>query len=239
VTLEPHDRLIVALDAPDRRAALEIVEDLAGVVSFFKVGLELTLASGLEELIPLLDARVFVDLKLPNDIPETVRRTVAVAAGLGARMLTLSASAAQPTIAAALAGRGAAEYPKLLFVPLLSSQDERDVGATADSTDLDRFLLDTARRGLDAGCDGLIASGPAIALFRTHFPHAVIVSPGIRLAGAATHDHKRSTTPGAAIRAGADYIVVGRPIRDAGSRVARRAMAQTIIDEIALADRSG
>jgi len=237
--MKPEERIIVALDVPTAGEALALVEELEGLVSFYKVGLELLLAGGLENLLVRLvrDSKVFVDLKLPNDIPETVRRAVAVATRLGVTFLTLSHSATRETLRAAIAGRAGSVHPRLLFVPVLSSLDGSDF-AGATQKPASEFGEDLVRRAKSAegdGVDGFIISGREIGLMRKAFPHATLVSPGIRPAGSPTDDHKRSCTPAEAIRLGADYIVVGRPIRNAAHR---RDAARRIIDEIADAPAS-
>ena len=231
-----RERLIVALDVPSRDLALAMVDDLGDAVSFYKVGLELLMSGDLQEVVRRIgrDKRVFVDLKLPSDIPETVRRAVVATAKLGAKFLTLSHSASAATIEAARRGRGEGATPELLFVPVLSSVDAGDVewqrqqqGAPGE------FRADMVRRATDAaraGVDGFIVSGQEIGVLRQAFPRATLVSPGIRPAGAAQDDHKRSCTPAEAIRLGADFLVVGRPIRDAANR---RDAAARIVDEIA------
>jgi orotidine-5'-phosphate decarboxylase len=228
-----RERLIVALDVPEKAEALAIVRELEGLVSFYKVGLELLMRGGIEELIRELtrDKRVFLDLKLPGDIDETVRRAVQLAADMGVTFLTLSATSEPPAIRAAHAGRGAAVLPRLLFVSYLSSRDEGDYRAAQPGSDVPftEHVVERSRMALESGCDGLIASGELIRTLRASFPRAILVSPGIRPAGTATDDHKRASTPGAAIAMGADYLVVGRPIRNAENR---RLVAQGIIGEI-------
>jgi orotidine-5'-phosphate decarboxylase len=222
------DRLIVPLDVPTPEAALELVRELDGVVGFFKIGLELLMTGAMARVIDELrgTSRLFLDLKLPDDIPETIRRAVEVGTGLGADFLTLSAGVGPETIHAAVEGRGRASGPKLLYVSYLSSRDRPDLGEVDRRSDA----------ALEAGCDGFIASGELIGRLRQRHPRAPIVSPGIRPRGAPKDDHKRSATPAEAIAAGADYLVVGRPIRDAADR---RAAAVQIISEIdaALAGR--
>lgn len=232
---QPHERIIVALDVPTSREALLIVDELGALVSFYKVGLELLMGGGMEALLRSLvqRARVFVDLKLPNDIPTTVRNAVRVASEVGVKFLTLSHSVTGVTIHAALQGRGDRPEPKLLLVPALSSLDKTDF-ARETGLDASEFGSDLVRRATDAknaGVDGFIISGPEIGLLRAAFPQVTLVSPGIRPAGASADDHKRSCLPAEAIRLGADYIVVGRPIRDARDR---RDAAKRIIDEVAV-----
>jgi orotidine-5'-phosphate decarboxylase len=232
--LKPAERLIVALDVPSRAEALQMVDSLAGLVSFYKVGLELLMSGGMEELLHRLarDHRVFVDLKLPSDIPETVRRVVDVAARMGVQFLTLSHSVTAGTIRDAVRGRGSRATPHLLFVSFLSSLDRSDFAEMTgrDPSQFETHLEERTAQAHAAGADGFIVSGPEIALLRKRYPGAFLVSPGIRPAGSSKDDHKRSSTPGEAIRAGADYIVVGRPIRDAPNR---RDAAAKIIAEIA------
>jgi orotidine-5'-phosphate decarboxylase len=221
-------KLIVALDVPTSKQALELVKELEGVVSFYKLGLELLMAGGLEPLLRELSGRhqLFVDLKLPSDIPTTVKRVVALAADVGVELFTLSGSATRETIEAALEGRGNHAGPKLLFVPFLSSQGHDAAGGA----DFETMLLDKAHFAKSAGVDGFIVSGQEIGLLRRTFPDVLLVSPGIRPSGARLDDHKRSCTPREAIELGANHLVVGRPIRDAADR---RHAAQAVIDEIA------
>jgi orotidine-5'-phosphate decarboxylase len=231
--LTGKDRLIVALDVPTVDEALTIVEQLDNV-SFFKVGLQLFITGGLPTLLQSLrQKKVFVDLKLPGDIANTISAVVDLCVSMNVTFLTLSESMPLPVIAVARTARNARQSsdPKLLTVPFLSSLDATDLtGVAAGETDLDTFILKRARAAIQAGCDGMIASGRAIQVCRQAFPRpTIIVSPGIRPAGASSDDHKRHTTPAEAIRLGADYLVVGRPIlKDPDPREA----ARRIIDEI-------
>jgi orotidine-5'-phosphate decarboxylase len=215
--MDARSRLIVALDVPTRQEALALVRELRGVVTMFKVGLELIVGGGVPEVVAALgpERRLFLDLKTPSDIPETVKRTVrAIASWPAIDMLTLDVHTSAPAIQAAREGRGGGSHPRLLLVSWLSSMDASDL----PGGDLDAHLRERAIFARAQGCDGMIASGNAIALVRAVWPEAVIVSPGVRAAGAATDDHKRAATPADAVRAGADYLVVGRPIRDAADR---------------------
>jgi orotidine-5'-phosphate decarboxylase len=236
--LAGHDRLIVALDVPSAHEAMTVVNRLTNV-SFFKVGWELFMAGvlkgDLRQLFELLASKkVFVDLKVPGDIDHTVTAVVDLCIELkNVKFLTLSESMPIKAIAAAGAARAAkqSENPKFLTVPFLSSLDESDLRATTGAAvTLEQYILGRATAALQAGCDGVIASGEAIRLCRQHLPaHALIVSPGIRPTGSPTNDHKRFTTPGQAIHLGADYLVVGRPITQAPDPLGA---AQRIIDEI-------
>jgi orotidine-5'-phosphate decarboxylase len=226
------ERLIVALDVPTVDEALRAVKDLDNV-SFFKVGLQLFMAGGLPTLLQSLrEKRVFVDLKVPGDISNTIAAVIDLCVAHDVTFLTLSESMPPAAIRAAAAARRArGSSLKLLTVPFLSSLDADDLLETTGTAEsLETHVLKRAKQAIDAGCDGVIASGAAIQWCRTAFPRpTLIVSPGIRPAGAATDDHKRHTTPRDAIRLGADYLVVGRPILRASDP---RAAADRVIREI-------
>ena len=230
--LSAAERLIVALDVSSVDAALRAVDRLDNV-SFFKVGLQLFLTGGFPELLAALRGkRVFVDLKVPGDISNTIAAVVDMCVQHGVAFLTLSESMPAKAIRVAADTRNAhgRTEPKFLIVPLVSSLDAEDVAETIGGDDLETYVLKRARRALDAGCDGIIASGDAIAWCRAAFPPpVVIVSPGIRPQGSGDDDHKRLTTPSDAIRMGADYLVVGRPIMRAPDP---RAAAEGVISEI-------
>jgi orotidine-5'-phosphate decarboxylase len=226
-----RDRLIVALDVPTPDEALRLVDQLDNV-SIFKVGWQLYITGHVATLLQRLMAkRVFIDLKVPGDIGNTIGSVVEMCVQSHVMFLTLSESMPLATIRAARTARGQSYDPKLLTVPLLSSLDEEDLREMLDGeVNRDEFILRRARLAIGAGCDGLIASGDAIKLCRDAFgSDVVIVSPGIRPAGYGTDDHKRHTTPTQAIALGADYLVVGRPILNDQSP---RDAAQRIIDEI-------
>lgn len=247
--LRGKDRLIVALDVPEVDQALDLVNRLDNV-SCFKVGWRLfmaTLRTG--NIRALLDSLaenrkdVFFDLKVP-DIGNTVASVVADLRESNVKFLTLHEDTSLENIRMAREARGAGRRPELLRVPFLSSQDELDLAsvdpmAVAQGLTLNQWLLKRAEDAIEAGCDGLIASGQAIALFRQRWPTntgVTIVSPGIRPHGTSHHDHKRFTTPAEAIRLGSDYLVVGRPILNAEHP---REAAQAIIEEIDRALNSG
>jgi orotidine-5'-phosphate decarboxylase len=214
--LSPARRLIVALDVPTVDEAMRAVDALDNV-SFFKIGLQLFLTGGFVTLLEQLRGKqVFVDLKLPGDIGNTIRGAVDACVAQGAELLTLSESMPPAAIRAAAAARDSHQGArlKLLTVPLLSSLDAGDLAEmTGGNEDLQSYVIKRAARSIEAGCDGIIASGEAIGWCRAAFPApTLIVSPGIRPAGASADDQKRHTTPADAIRLGADYLVVGRPI---------------------------
>ena len=224
------DRLIVALDVDTTKKALDIIEDLNGLVSFFKVGYQLFIAEGLTFVRRLIERnnRVFLDLKM-DDVEETIRRAVANIAASEVEFLTIHGSGA--TVRAARDGRGAREKPKLLSVTLLSSLDANDLkDLFADSKlTVESYVKWRAKQAIDNGCEGLIASGETIGMLHKLYPSAIIVAPGIRPADSSRDDHKRALSPDDAIRAGADYLVVGRPIRNSSNP---RNAAEKIIEEM-------
>ncbi len=233
---DPHDRLIVALDLPSGDDARALVARLEGVVSFFKVGYQLFLAEGMSFVRELVgDGRkVFLDLKI-DDVEETVTQGVREIVKSGVQLLTIHGSDA--TARAAAAGRGESVLPKILQVTLLSSLDEqdlRDLGILGKRgrkfSSLEEYVIWRAEQSIDAGCDGVIASGPTVSQLRNKLgDHPLIVTPGIRPGGSEADGHKRVATPRNAMKAGADYLVVGRPIRNAPDPVGA---ARVIIDEI-------
>ncbi len=231
-----RERLIVALDVAGRDEALRLVDDLGDAVSFYKIGWRLFVRAGLDALLEDLKGRgVFLDLKLPDDIPETISGTIVPIAASGAvHLMTLSSGVSAATIAAALEARGPSGHPKLLSVPLLSSigPDEFASLFGRPASEMTAFIMERARQVLDAGCDGLIASGDSIGDLRRAHPHALIVSPGIRPAGSPAGDQKRTATPARAIAMGADYLVVGRPIVAELTPQRRREAARAILEEI-------
>jgi orotidine-5'-phosphate decarboxylase len=235
-----RDRLIVALDVDTFDEALQLVDTLGDDVGFYKVGLQLFMAGGLSSVRRLVDGgkKVFLDLKI-DDTPRTVQEAVRVSAIDGVEFFTLQGNAA--TVRAARDGRGPRRSPKFLQVTYLSSWDSSDLleqmpgpgsaaGASgADKLSIDDHVVKRAGRIVDSGCDGVIASGTSVSRLRREFPSLLIVTPGIRPSGSSSDDHKRSMTPFEAIRAGADYLVVGRPIRAASDP---RATAHRIQEEI-------
>lgn len=230
---EGRDRLIVALDVATSKEAIALIDRLNDTVRFFKIGLQLFVGGHWQSVLSYLtqrDKQVFLDLKVPDDIGNTIRSVVEVCAKTPIiKFITLSAHVTPRTIRAARAGRGDSATPLLLTVPYLSSLDEGDLKTIYNQDNLQDYIRDRSKTAIDAGCDGLIASGDAIAQLRELYPEGLIVSPGIRPAGAPADDHKRFTTPEEAIRKGADYLVVGRPIRDAEDP---EGMARAIIKEI-------
>ncbi|MCL4236159.1 MAG: orotidine-5'-phosphate decarboxylase [Deltaproteobacteria bacterium] len=222
------NRLIVALDFASADAAKALVERLGEVVSFYKVGLELHLVGGTEIVNWLLERgkRVFLDLKY-NDIEETVERAVRQAAKLGVSFLTVHGPA--KIVRAAVRGRQDADL-KILVVTALTSLDNDDMRELGFACAVDDLVLARARRSAEAGCDGVVASGREARAIRESVPRpCLIVTPGIRQPDGAVDDHKRSVDARSAIRDGSDYLVVGRPIRDA---VDPRAAAESFVRQI-------
>jgi orotidine-5'-phosphate decarboxylase len=216
----PAERLIVALDVDTGDDALGLVRTLGADVTFYKVGLQLFMEGGLQVIKELVaqGKKVFLDLKI-DDTPRTVREAVRNAAIAGVELFTLQGNA--DTVDAARQGRGTRSTPKFLQITLLSSWNHADLGEllhvpgkSQAAIDLDEFVLRRTERILASGCDGVIASGSSVAKLRKKYPELLIVTPGIRPSGTGADDHKRSLTPTEAIRAGADYLVVGRPVRD-------------------------
>src|SRR5215469_7248668 len=209
-----EDRLIVALDLPSVDAARGIVARLDGIVSFYKVGLWLIFAPGFEAFLDDLrksGCNVFLDAKM-FDIGETVRRGIERVAERGVSFVTIHGDG--DIIRAAVDGRGNSAL-KLLVVPALTSLDERGLRELGHSGTVADLIADRARFALDCGVDGIIASpqdNPNAIRRRLDAERLLVVTPGVRLAGAALDDHKRSGTPAQAIADGADYLVVGRPI---------------------------
>lgn len=234
------DSLIVALDVPSVDTALGIVEQLDNV-SFFKIGLQLFLTGELPRLLQALSQKeVFVDLKVPGDIANTIGSVIELCVAMNVKFLTLSESMPLSAIRVAKEVRDHRQSasPELLTVPFLSSLDRSDLFAMSGTEDLSAYIRQRAGAALQAGCDGIIASGTEISLCRQSFPATTIVSPGIRPSGSASDDHKRFTTPREAILRGADYLVVGRPILRSPSP---RDTAEAVIREIdqAIAEKSG
>ena len=214
-TLTARDRLIVALDLPEVEAAAALVQRLGPSVTFYKIGLELVLAGGLDLARRLNDAgkRVFLDMKL-LDIENTVERAARAAAATGATFLTVHAHDAK-TLRAAVAG-AAGTGLRILGVTVLTNLDGGDLAEQGIAEPPADLVVRRARLARAAGCDGVVASGlEAVSLRRALGPDAVIVTPGIRAPGGAAGDQTRVATPLAAIAAGADYLVVGRPIAQA------------------------
>lgn len=215
--MQARDRLVVAADLSSRDDILALVEELRDEVGVFKIGLQAFIANGpaLVREVVARDVRVFLDLKI-HDIPNTARHAVAEAVSLGASMLTVHAAGGEAMLRAAA---GAAGDALVLGVTILTSLDQeqlRQIGYAAAPLESAVRLARVAR---SASLGGVVASPHEIRAIREACGRPfVILTPGIRPAGSDSGDQRRTTTPGEAIRAGADYIVVGRPITGAKSR---------------------
>ncbi|WP_028081111.1 orotidine-5'-phosphate decarboxylase [Solimonas soli] len=227
-----QDRLIAALDVPTAADARQLVATLGDAVHFYKIGLELLMAPGFFELLAALKdqgKKVFVDLKF-FDIPETVARAVRNLSERGADFCTIHGN--QSIMEAAAKAKSG--NTRVLAVTALTSLDQGDLDDLGFQCNVAELVLSRARRALAAGCDGVVSSGLEVEKLRAEAPRELIcVTPGIRpVENRVEADQKRIMTPSAAIRAGADYLVIGRPIRDAADP---RAMAQQIQAEIVAA----
>ncbi|MGA8088103.1 MAG: orotidine-5'-phosphate decarboxylase [Terracidiphilus sp.] len=228
-----RQRLIVALDVPDARSAMRLVAELEGTCRWFKVGLELFVAAGPAVLEPIVARghNVFLDLKL-HDIPNTVAGAVRSAAGLGVRMLTVHAGGGPAMLAAAKnALAGVTNPPELLAVTVLTSMDADQLHAVGVDCMPSLQVETLAKMGIGAGIRGFVCSPQEVAAVRSLTgPEGVLVIPGIRPAGAALGDQKRVAGPAEALRLGASYLVVGRPITQAPNPVEA---AKAILEEMA------
>lgn len=226
--------LIVALDRPSAKEAGIILDKMPESVEWYKVGLELFTADG-PAVIAMLHAKkrnIFLDLKL-HDIPNTVARAVRAAAGHGVSLLTVHALGGEAMMrAAAEAAQAIGERaPKIIAVTILTSHSQEDLAAIGIQRNMPDQVLALAELALKCGADGLVASVNEARILRDHFgKNFILVVPGIRPAGAENKDQKRAATPAMAVKAGADYLVVGRPIIDATNP---HAAANAILDEMA------
>ncbi len=224
-----RDRLIVALDLPDVAAAEKMAAQLGDSVAFYKIGLELTYGGGLGLARDLAQAgkKVFLDLKL-HDIPHTVARATTQVADMGATFLTVHAY--PQTMRAARGALGGSSL-KILGVTVLTSCDDSDLAEAGFAFGVKDLVARRALQAARAGVQGLVLSAEEAQAMRALVgPHMLLVTPGIRLAGGVVGDQKRVMTPARAIAAGADYLVVGRPVTQAPDP---RAAAEAFVAEIA------
>ena len=230
LTMTARDRLIVALDLPTQTKALALVSVLSGSVSIFKIGLQLYTAAGPEivRAVAATGARIFLDLKL-HDIPNTVAKAVSAASELGVQMLTIHLSGGRAMIEAAVQARPPGL--SLLGVTVLTSATQetlREVGVTGA---LEDQVMRLGALGKDCGVDGLITSPQEVRTLREHLgPEIKLVTPGVRPAWAGADDQKRFTTPSDALKNGADFLVVGRPIT---ANPDPRAAVERLLEEMA------
>ena len=212
--INARDRLILALDVPSAAEAERLVEQVQDQITFIKVGLELYTAAGPEIVQRLLQRgkRVFLDLKF-LDIEETVKRATERVAAMGVEFLTIHAN--RKALGAAVKGRGNSPL-KLLAVTVLTNFDSQDLREMGIQRTVQELVTARALLAAEMGCDGVVASGEEPGVLRPKVgPRFVIVTPGVRPAARDVDDHARATTPTQTIAAGADYLVIGRPIRAA------------------------
>jgi orotidine-5'-phosphate decarboxylase len=229
--LSPRERLIVALDLGSVAEAEAMVARLGDTVSFYKIGYRLAFLGGLDFARALADAgkKIFIDMKL-HDTGNTVAQGVESIARLGATFLTVHAY--PQTMHAAVAARTNSNL-QILAVTVLTSYDDADLAAAGYDFTVPELVAERAAQARDIGVDGVVCSGAEASALRPILGRAmVLVTPGIRPVGAESGDQKRIVTPSAAIAAGADYLVVGRPIIAASDP---RAAAEAILAEIAAA----
>ena len=227
--MNAREKLIVALDVPTGEAGVRLAERLRGHVGMFKVGLENFTAEGpvLPRFLAAKGMKVFLDLKL-HDIPNTVRSAARQAAHLGVSLFNVHAAGGRKMMEAACEGAeegtrelGGARRPLVLAVTVLTSLDAEDLTQLGIAGSPEEVVVRLARLARDAGLDGVVASPREIAALRQALgPDFVIVTPGIRPAAADVNDQVRIATPASAIRAGASYLVVGRPITGAADPAA-------------------
>ncbi len=231
-TNDPRDRLIVALDFPSVASALAQVDRLEGRCRWFKVGLELYLASGgaVVAILREMGFEVFLDLKL-HDIPNTVAGAVRSVSSLGASLLTVHASGGCAMLAAAVeAAASTPGAPRLLAVTVLTSMDAAQLAGVGVAGTLAEQVLRLGRLATEAGVGGLVCSAEEVGDLRMELgANPLLVVPGIRPWGTAVGDQRRVATPAAAIRDGASMLVVGRPITQA---VDSAAMVDAILAEM-------
>ena len=224
------DKLIIALDLPEVSAAKAIIETLGDDGAFYKIGYQLLPIGGIDLAAQLSAAgkKVFLDFKF-HDIGATVERGVKSACRLGGDFLTVHAE--PDVLKGAVAGRGDDPRLKILGVTVLTSLDQAALARSGITTPIADLVLKRAEFAAEAGADGVVASAKEAAAIKARFGDALaIVTPGVRPAGASADDQKRIVTPTDAIRNGADYLVVGRPILNAPDPAAA---AREIIAEIA------
>jgi len=231
IVVPRNERLIVALDVADPAEARALVEQLGDSVQFYKVGMELFMAGGYFELIDWLGARgkkVFVDLKF-FDVPETVRSAIRALAKRHVAIATIHGN--QAIMEAAGKEKG---NLKVLAVTALTSLDRGDLDDLGFQCDVAQLVLSRARRALEAGCDGIISSGLEAPVIRKELgPRIMVVTPGIRpVENRGSDDQKRTVDVEQAFRNGADYIVMGRPIRGAADPKAAAEAVQASIAQV-------
>lgn len=232
IAIPAAERLMIALDVPTVAEAKALVETIGDAGQFYKIGLELCMTGEYFELLDWLvarDKKVFADLKF-FDIPETVAKAVRQLRERGATFLTVHGNQSIMQAAADVKGE-----LKVLGVTVLTSLDRGDLDDLGFACDIEQLVLSRAKRALEAGCDGVVSSGLEVAQLRAQVSDKLIaVTPGIRpVDNRPDDDQKRIVTPTQALQSGADYLVVGRPIRDAADpRLAVEKIQQEIANAV-------
>ena len=230
--LAANEKLIVALDTKSLDEAASLVDKLIPEVKIFKVGLGLFTLYGYAavEMVKDKGGKVFLDLKF-HDIPNTVASAVISASNLGIFMLNVhTLGGSEMMRKAAEAAKGKAEKPKILGVTVLTSMDQKAINEVGIEKSIEEEVLNLATMARDAGLDGVVASPQETSAIRKKLGKGfIIVTPGVRPEWAARGDQRRVATPSSAIKAGADYIVVGRPIIESGNPVEA---ARKVIEEM-------
>lgn len=229
---DPSDRLAVALDVPNPKAAFDLADRLEGNCRWLKVGMELYYAAGNDFVEELRERgfRIFLDLKL-HDIPNTVAGAVRSVAGLGAELLTVHGSGGGAMLRAAAEAAQSPGAPRLIAVTVLTSMDPTELNSVGVHSSPAEQALRLAHLAKESGVSGMVCSPEEAASLRREIgPEVILVVPGIRPAGSAVDDQRRIAGPGDAIARGASLLVVGRPITRAEDPAAA---ARAIVDEIA------
>jgi orotidine-5'-phosphate decarboxylase len=224
------DKIIVALDVPNRQSAQKLLAELSGSVSFYKIGLQLFTREGpdIVKAVKETGAAIFLDLKF-HDIPNTVEHAVRSACELDVNMLTIHLSGGAKMLRAAVAG-AAGTQTQILGVTVLTSSSRDTLRETGVEATVEDQVLRLACLAIENGIHGLVASPLEVSLLRQLFgAKPTIVTPGVRPSWAEANDQQRTLTPQAAIQAGADYLVIGRPIT---AHPNPREAAEKIIEEI-------
>lgn len=228
-TINAKDRLMLALDVPSRKEAQQLLASVQDAISIVKIGLELYTAEGPDIVQWAIGQgkRVFLDLKF-LDIEETVRRATARVADMGVDFLTVHAN--RKALEAAVKGRGEQRGLKLLAVTVLTNCDANDLREMGSAWSVADLVIARAKLASELACGGVVASGQEpMAIRQAVGQNLLIVTPGVRPSGQGHDDHARVTTPTQAINAGADYLVIGRPIRDAADP---QQTTETILSEM-------
>ena len=222
--MSDQKKIIVALDKPNAKQALELARTLDAGLCRVKVGKELFTSAGpaVLESLHALDFEVFLDLKY-HDIPNTVAASVRVAADLGVWMVNVHASGGERMMSAAseaLAQLSVKNKPLLIAVTVLTSMDQSELNLVGVTASVDQQVLMLASLASQSGCDGVVCSAQEATAITAEIPDLLKVTPGIRLTGDDNSDQRRVMTPGKAVTSGADYLVIGRSVTDSADPVA-------------------